>query len=119
MNFVERYLEYYTEQQAKEKRMGQQVQKIEAHMLLSRKSSLYWQEYNKTLSTVKQMRKNKKSVEDYVDTGPTTLPGGRPSMSRNQNGNQSAQHITMNPEPKVSYKGPTRPQSAEVFRRNA
>ena len=91
-------------------------------MLLSRKSSMYWQEYNRTLNSVKQMRKNKKntriSVEEYVDPISNTLPGGRQSMSRNiNNGNQSQQQITVNNE-SVKYKGPTRPQSAEVFRRH-
>lgn len=67
MDFVARYLEYHTEQQAQEKRRDRQIKKVETHMLLSRKSSTYWQEYSQTVGSVKKQIRSRGGMADDGD----------------------------------------------------
>ena len=57
MDFVRRYIEYYSNQQVKEQRRDQAMKKLETHILLSRKSKTFWDEYQDTLHKVQTQLK--------------------------------------------------------------
>jgi hypothetical protein len=50
--FIERYFEYFNNLEIKEDKRNEALKKLETHILMSRKSKAYWEEYQNTVNNI-------------------------------------------------------------------
>ena len=60
INYVKRYINYFVEEEQKQKKVVKSLNRVETHKLLSRKSESFWNELKKTKQNIKREEKELK-----------------------------------------------------------